>query len=152
MNGYTKFPEKKMYIILITVAMIIAFSSIEVLMRVKDGNLFEAWQQAVISSGDYDTGFTPGMDEYVGVEMFKYIFKIIIPMGFGLLTFLTYKKLRLNRLFVFIWSVLLLGGLAYTFFELNFASIFYYLIIAGYLVLIVTVLSLSNEMSNTKKI
>ncbi len=132
--------------------MIIAFSSIEVLMRVKDGNLFEAWQQAVISSGDYDTGFTPGMDEYVGVEMFKYIFKIIIPMGFGLLTFLTYKKLRLNRLFVFIWSVLLLGGLAYTFFELNFASIFYYLIIAGYLVLIVTVLSLSNEISNTKKI
>ncbi len=152
MNSYTKFPEKKMYVILIAVAVIIALSSIEVLMRVKDSNLFEVWKNDLITTGNFEEGFIPTIDEYVGVEMFRYVFKIIIPMGFGLLTFLTYKKLRLNGFFIFIWSVLLFGGMAYTFFELNFVSIFYYLIIGGYLILIATVLSLSNEMDNTKKV
>ncbi len=151
MDSYTKFPEKKMYVILIAVAFIIALSSIEVLMRVKDSSLFEAWKNGLINSGNFEEGFVPGLDDYVGVEMFRYVFKIIIPMGLGLLTFLTYKKLRLNQIFIFIWSVLLLGGMAYTFFELNFASIFYYLIIGGYLILIATVLSLSNEMGHVKK-
>jgi len=84
--------------------------------------------------------------------MFRYLFKIAIPMGFGLLTYITYQKLRLNRLFIFIWAVLLVGGMAYTFFELNFSSVFYYLVIAGYLVLIITVLSLTEEMRSTKNL
>jgi hypothetical protein len=152
MNSYAKFPKRQLYIILIAVAFIIFISSIEVLMRVKDQTLFELWKSAVINSGAYPEGFNPTFDDYAGAEMFRYLFKIAIPMGFGLLTYITYQKLRLNRLFIFIWTVLLMGGMAYTFFELNFSSVFFYLVIAGYLVLIITVLSLTEEMRSTKNL
>lgn len=146
MNSYVRFPKKQLYIILISVAFIIFMGSIDVLMRGKDLQLFEQWRDAVTASGMYPEGFVPTFDDYVGQEMFRYLFKIAIPMGFGLLTYVTYRKLRLNRIFIFIWTVLLTGGLAYTFFELNFGSVFYYLVMAGYLVLIITVLSLMKEM------
>lgn len=152
MNSYTKFPKRQLYIILIAVAFVIFISSIDVLMRVKDQTLFELWKSAVVNSGAYPEGFNPTFDDYAGAEMFRYLFKIAIPMGFGLLTYITYQKLRLNRLFIFIWTVLLAGGMAYTFFELNFGSVFYYLVIAGYLVLIITVLSLTEEMSSNKNL
>ncbi|HSL87204.1 MAG TPA: hypothetical protein VK861_09745 [Bacteroidales bacterium] len=150
MNSYTRFPKKHLYIILAAVASIIFISSIDVLMRVKDVDFFNVWSRDVISSGAYPDGFIPTFDDYVGVEMFRYLFKIAVPMGFGLLTYLTYMKLRLNRIFIFMWSVLLVGGMAYTFFELNFGSVFYYLVVAGYLVLIITVISLNSEIDSSK--
>lgn len=152
MNSYTKFPKRQLYIILITVAFVIFISSIDVLMRVKDSELFEIWRSQVLSSGVFPDGFNPTFDDYAGAEMFRYLFKIAIPMGFGLLTYFTYTKLRLNRIFIFIWSVLLVGGMAYTFFELNFESVFYYLVVAGYLVLIMTVLSLNGEIARNKNV
>lgn len=152
MNSYIKFPKRQLYIILIAVAFVIFISSIDVLMRVKDSELFELWRSQVVNSGAYPEGFNPTFDDYAGAEMFRYLFKIAIPMGFGLLTYLTYTKLRLNRIFIFIWSVLLVGGMAYTFFELNFGSVFYYLVIAGYLVLIISVLSLNGEFDRSKNV
>ncbi|WP_312649295.1 hypothetical protein [Proteiniclasticum sp.] len=152
MNSYTKFPKRQLYIILIAVAFIIFISSIDVLMRVKDSQLFEIWKAEIMKSGNFSQDFNPTFDDYAGAEMFRYLFKIAIPMGFGLLTYFTYVKLRLNRIFVFIWSVLLVGGMAYTFFELNFGSIFYYLVMAGYLVLIITVLSLNGEIGSNKNV
>jgi len=152
MNSYTKFPKRQLYIILIAVAFGIFISSLDVLMRGKDSQLFEIWRTEIQRSGAFPEGFDPTFDDYAGAEMFRYLFKIAIPMGFGLLTYLTYIKLRLNRIFVFIWSVLLVGGMAYTFFELNFGSVFYYLVIAGYLVLIITVLSLNGEIGSNKNV
>ncbi|HCW73865.1 MAG TPA: hypothetical protein DHM90_08785 [Clostridiaceae bacterium] len=152
MNSYTKFPKRQLYIILIAVAFVIFISSLDVLMRVKDSQLFEIWRAEIQRSGAFPEGFDPTFDDYAGAEMFRYLFKIAIPMGFGLLTYLTYIKLRLNRIFVFIWSVLLVGGMAYTFFELNFGSVFYYLVIAGYLVLIITVLYLNGEIGSNKNV
>lgn len=152
MNTYQKFPKKQLYLILLAAALIILASSLDVLMRVKDAALFEAWKERALSFGTFTPDRPPTLDDYVGAELFRYLFKIAIPMGFALLTFLTYQKLILTKLYIFIWTVLLAGGMAYTFFELNFYSVFYYLVIAGYLILILTVLSLLEELNKNKKL
>ena len=120
MNTYQKFPKKQLYIILAAAALVIFASSLDVLMRVKDASIFEAWKESAIAFGTFTTENPPTLNDYVGVELFRYLFKIAIPVGFALLTFLTYQKLTLTKIYIFIWSVLLVGGLAYTFFELNF--------------------------------
>jgi len=152
MNTYQKFPKKQLYIILAAAALVIFASSLDVLMRVKDASIFEAWKESAIAFGTFTSENPPTLNDYVGVELFRYLFKIAIPVGFELLTFLTYQKLTLTKIYIFIWSVLLVGGLAYTFFELNFYSVFYYLVIAGYLILILTVLSLFEELNKSKKL
>lgn len=152
MNTYQKFPKKQLYIILAAAALVIFASSLDVLMRVKDASLFEAWKESAIAFGTFSSENPPILNDYVGVELFRYLFKIAIPVGFALLTFLTYQKLTLTKIYIFIWSVLLVGGLAYTFFELNYYSVFYYLVIAGYLILILTVLSLFEELNKSKKL
>lgn len=152
MNTYQKFPKKQLYVILLAAALVIFASSLDVLMRVKDAALFEAWKESVLSFGSFTAENPPTLYDYVGAELFKYLFKIAIPVGFALLTFLTYQKLTLTKLYIFIWTVLLVGGMAYTFFDLNFYSVFFYLIMIGYLILIMTVLSLLEELNKKKKL
>jgi len=151
MFGNAKLSTKKLYLIMAASFLIILFSSLEVFMRVKDALLFENWVETAMSSGDLPAGYTPVFDDYVVAELFRYFFRIAIPMGFAVFSYFTYVKLRLSGIFIFVWTVLLLGGLAYTVFELNFGSIFYYLIVAAYLLLIGAVLSLSGDMENVRK-
>lgn len=140
-----EFPAKTLNLLLLITGILILLHSVEVLMRVKDVDVYENWQKAVLASGVYPEGITPSFSDYVGTELFRYFFRIAIPMAFGLYTFLTAKKLGVSALYLFVWTVTLFGGMAYTFFELNFSSLFYYLIIAGYLVLIITLLSLTGD-------
>jgi len=152
MENNARLPLKQLNIILIASAAIIFSSSLEVLIRVKDSGLFEVWKENALLAGYFTQNMPPTFDDYVVGEMFRYMFRIIIPIGFSLFSYYTYKKLRLNRLFIFVWSVLLLGGMAYTFFELNFNSIFYYIVLIGFVVMLITVLSLNEEIRNNKNL
>lgn len=152
MENNARLPLKQLNIILIASAAIIFSSSLEVLIRVKDSGLFEVWKENALLAGYFTQNMPPTFDDYVVGEMFRYMFRIIIPIGFSLFSYYTYRKLRLNRLFIFVWSVLLLGGMAYTFFELNFNSIFYYIVLIGFVVMLITVLSLNEEIRNNKNL
>ena len=152
MENNARLPLKQLNIILIASAAIIFSSSLEVLIRVKDSGLFEVWKENALLAGYFTQNMPPTFDDYVVGEMFRYMFRIIIPIGFSLFSYYTYRKLRLNRLFIFVWSVLLLGGIAYTFFELNFNSIFYYIVLIGFVVMLITVLSLNEEIRNNKNL
>lgn len=152
MENNARLPLKQLNIILIASAAIIFSSSLEVLIRVKDSGLFEVWKENALLAGYFTQNTPPTFDDYVVGEMFRYMFRIIIPIGFSLFSYYTYRKLRLNRLFIFVWSVLLLGGMAYTFFELNFNSIFYYIVLIGFVVMLITVLSLNEEIRNNKNL
>lgn len=152
MENSTKLPLKHLNIILILSAMIILSSSLEVLIRVKDSGLFETWKINALMAGYFTESNPPTFDDYVVGEMFRYFFRISIPIGFSLFSFYTYKKLRLNKLFIFVWAVLILGGMAYTFFELNFYSIFYYIVIVSFVGLFITLMMLSEEMQKSKNL
>ncbi len=144
MDSYSKMPKKQLYIILFAVASVILFASIEVMIKVKDLSLYETWANDTL--GITESSF----NIYVTAQLSSYFTKIIIPMIFGVYTYFTYTRIRLNNLFVFMWSVLILGGFGYNISDLNYGSIFFYGYIVGYLVLLMTVLSLLQVIQDSK--
>lgn len=144
MDTYSKMPKKHLYIILFTVASVILFASIEVMIKVKDLTLYETWANDTI--GIAESSFSI----YVTAQLSSYFTKIIIPMIFGVYTYFTYIKIRVNTLFVFMWSVLIIGSFGYNISDLNYRSIFFYGYILGYFVLLMTVLSLLQIIQDSK--
>ncbi|MDW7661182.1 MAG: hypothetical protein SCL54_07075 [Bacillota bacterium] len=144
MNTYSKMPRKHLYIILFTVASVILFASIEVMIKVKDLTLYETWAKSTM--GITESSF----NIYVTTQLSSYFTKIIIPMIFGVYTYFAYIKIRVNSLFVFMWSVLIIGSFGYNISDLNYGSIFFYGYIIGYFVLLMTVLSLLQIIQDSK--
>jgi hypothetical protein len=144
MNTYTKMPKKHMLLILLSIASVILFASLEVMIKVKDLTLYETWANNTL--GISESSF----DIYVTAQLSTYFTNIIIPMIFGVYTYFAYVKIRVNSLFVFMWSVLILGSFAYNISDLNFQSLFFYGYIIGYLVLLLTVLSLHQVIQDSK--
>ncbi len=142
--------QKKLYILLIAIGIMILALSMEVLMVVKDRALFFEWYEEIMGSNPSSLSEEEAFDTYVSGQIFLYMLNLAIPVGLALHTFYSYVKKGINRLFVYLWTIMLLGGLAFTAISLNFDSLFYYLRIILYFVLIGTTLSLSKEVANRK--
>ncbi len=145
-NTNTPMPLGKLTILLVSCAIIIVTASLEVMVRVKDLSLFNAWildNQIMGDTSQY-------LNQYISVCLSAFMTKIIIPVTFGIYTYFAYVKIRINGLFVFIWTVLNLGGLAYTVVEWQLGSIFFYISILGYAVMILTLLSLVDLIQQYK--
>jgi len=142
MTAYVKLPKKQLYGILVCCAVVIFAASLEVLFRVKDMALFEAWLDFQTASG-LDL---PGTDfnTYVSLQLGAYFMQIVIPISYALYAYFAYTKIRINQLFVFIWAVLVLGSLAYSAVGSGFNSIFMYLYIPTHLALLYFTLSLTQ--------
>jgi len=142
LKGYTKLPKKHLYIIILTLGFIIFLLSIEVMMKVKDINMFNNWlkdnKQYTIANLENADLF----NTYISINLSLYFQRIIVPIGLGIHTYLAYVKLRINKLFVFIWTVLLIGSILYTVVGLKNLAVFSYMYIGLYIIVIFTVLSL----------
>lgn len=141
-----KMPLKQLYIILIACALIIFLSSIDVLMRVKDITLFEAWinEQALIGEPSIL------LNQYVGLHLSLFFMKIIVPVSFAIYSYVAYVKIKINQLYVLIWTILNIGGLAYTAFDRQHTNILYYVIIFCYILLVLTLLTLIDVIRESK--
>ena len=143
MNANIKLPKKQMYIILFALGFIILSMSLNVMMRVKDIGLYDLWFNDMVNEDlgiTYDSAFSI----YVTGNLAAYFLKMFVPIALGIHTYFAYTKIRISQLFVFIWSVLLIGSMLYVIVEKQFGSIFYYSNIIGYVVLILTILSLGS--------
>ncbi len=142
MKGYTKLPKKHLYIIILTLGFIIFLLSLEVMMKVKDINMFNNWLK---DNKQYTIANLENVDlfnTYISINLSLYFQRIIVPIGLGIHTYLAYVKLRINKLFVFIWTVLLIGSILYTVVGLKNLAVFSYMYIGLYIIVIFTVLSL----------
>lgn len=146
MHTQAKLPLKQLYIILIACSLIIFLSSIDVLMRVKDITLFESWVKDQVLLGDPSTH----LNQYVGLNLSIFFMKIIVPVSFAIYSYAAYVKIKINQLYVLIWSILNLGGLAYTAFDRQFPNVLYYVIIICYVFLVLTLLSLVDVIRESK--
>lgn len=146
MNTNTKLPTKKLYLILLSCALIIFISSLETMIKVKDTMLFNDWVESNQLIGDNALL----LNDYISINLSIFFSKIIIPVIFAIYTYYAYIKIRINQLYVFIWTVLNLGGLAYTVVELRLDSIFYYFNILGYVIMLLTLLSLIDVIRENK--
>lgn len=146
MNTNTKLPTKKLYLILLSCALIIFITSLETMLRVKDSTLFDNW----LSSNQLVGDKAQFLNDYISINLSIFFSKIMIPVIFAIYTYYAYIKIRINQLYVFIWTVLNLGGLAYTVIELRLDSMFYYINILGYIIMLLTLLSLVDIIREKK--
>lgn len=145
-NSNTKLPTSKFYKLIVSCSLIIFAASLDVMFRVKDMSLFNDWVEINQLQGEE----AQLLSHYVSIHLSMFFSKIIIPVIFGIYTYFAYMKLRINQLYVFIWTVLNLGGLAYTVVELNLNSVLYYISILSYIVMLITILSLVELIRENK--
>jgi hypothetical protein len=136
------FPTKKMYWILILCAVLIFAASVETMMRVKDSGLFDVWRSTLQGNDHLELAQNELFSVYVSIHLSLYLMKIIVPLALGVYTYFAYVKLGINKLFVFVWTVLVLGSAALTAVEVNLGSFFYYFNLIAYAILALTLLSL----------
>lgn len=149
MKEYTKLPKKQLYLILVPLGILILALSLEVLMNVKDYELFTQWMARI--QNDESFSEEELFNIYISGNMSMYFIKIIIPIGLSIHTYFSYTKIRINKLFVFMWTVLLVGSAAYALAGFNLTSVFSYIYIVLYAVVIYAVLSLSTVISNNQQ-
>lgn len=150
MIGFTKLPKKKLYGILIPIGIIMMVASLEVLMKVKDYSVFQSW----LSGQVIDEGMTEEdlFSIYLTANTALYFMKIIIPIGLGIHAYFAYVKVRINKMFVFIWMVLMAGSAAYGVMGNGFQSVISYVYIVLYLIVIGTVFSLITDIEQNENL
>lgn len=145
-----KMHKSKFYLILIFTSLIILSISIESLIRVKDISIFESWIKTNNISLTSDYELDQAFNSYISFILTTMFLKLTIPMALSIHSYFAYTRIRINKLFVFIWTVLLLGGLAYEIVGFNIVSVFFYINIITYIILIITINSLSSDIDKSK--
>ena len=149
MLSNVKLPKRKLYLILIFASLQIMSISLDTMIRVKDIYLFEEWLivNEIAANSEYE--LNQFFNSYLIIGLASMFMKVIVPIALSIHSYFAYTRIRINRLFIFIWSVLLLGGLALELISLNFGSIFFYINSIAYIALIFTILnSKANNINN----
>lgn len=144
MNTYIKLPKKNLHIIGLLCFLLVLFISIETMVRVKDIQLFEDYLLNNKSLTGQGISEEEIHSDYLTIVLSKYFFKIISPIFLSIHIYFTYKSLRISPLFIFMWIITLTGSLSYIVLEGAFYSIFYYIDIFIYILLIISILSLKK--------
>lgn len=149
MDGYTKLPKKNLMMILISSAVIIMMCSFEVMFVTKDAAIYREW----IKSIEYQmTGASDieMFNAFISVNLSRYFIKIIVPVMVSVHSYYAYVKLRINKLFVFVWTVLVLGEVAYLLNAINLQSVIFYISLFSYLFLTFSILSLNTVINHDR--
>lgn len=148
MNSNIKLPQRQLYLILIFCSIIIFLNCIEVMIKVKDIDLYEEWIDSIPIPEDSNAEDIDYYQLYITTNLSHFFIKIIAPMVLGIYSYFAFKRTRINKIYVYIWTILLLGNLVFILVEQNFGSIFFYINTACYIILMITLLSLNRLMEN----
>lgn len=149
MNFNIKLPEKQFYSILILCSIIILLNSLEVMINVKDISIYNEWIDGINISESLNTEGVNYYQLYLTSNLIYFFIKIIIPMALGIYTYFAFKYTRVNKIYVHIWAILLSGNLIHVIIEQKIDSIFYYINILCYIILITKILALSKLIQNS---
>ncbi len=126
--------NKHFYILVIFCSVIILLSSIELMITIKDSTIFNKW---LISNNLTQYPVEDNFVEYLNANLISYALRIIFPVVLGISTFLTLTKFYINKTLVYVFLLLEIAGLSFTAIQRNFNSLFYFLILSLYVVLII---------------
>lgn len=126
-----KLQEKYLLRILIITALIILVSSMEALMLAKSTEFLNAFLKN-------NPGSSQG--EYLNVIIITFLSAIFEPVIISIYTFATYKKLGIKKIYKFIFAAILALRLFNTIISFRLNSIFYYILIILYILLIICVM------------
>lgn len=136
------------YLIASLCALIIMASSIEALIKVKDNGLFDLW----LSNPNLNIDTVGQSKEqlysiYQSMCLSLFFIKVITPVALAINTYLAFIKLRVNKIFVRIWSILIIGLFAFTLLGESSYSIFFILSTIAYIGLVVIMIYLGKEIN-----
>ena len=153
MRESIEMPKGTFYTIVAICAAIIMMTSMEMLIKAKDMDLFNMWLSTSNLGEDALSQTTKELfSTYLNVCISTFFIRVITPMAVAIHCYLTFTKLRVNKMFVIIWSVIIVGAFVLTFLGEQFYSIFFIGCIIGYLALIFIMAYLGKCIKNVNSI
>lgn len=148
MRDSIEISRKSFYWIVAFCAIIIMANSIEVLFKVKDNSLFELWfSNPSLNKEVAGKTIEEAYSIYFTACLSTFFIKIITPIALAINSYLALVKLRVNKLFVQMWIVLLIGLFAFTLIGESFYSIFFIITAICYVGLVVMIVYLWKEIN-----
>lgn len=132
-------------------AVIILATSIEAIFKVKDTAFFEMW----LSNPNLNAAMIGETTEelyetYLSMCMSSFFVKVITPIGLSIHSYMTLTKLRVNKLYIVIWTVLLIGSFGFSIIGESLYSIFFIVSSIGYIALILMMIYLGKCIYNIR--
>lgn len=141
MEKTQKLPGKILLFIILISGITIFFASVETVLKAKDTELFS------LINEDFARKGMPLLEysDYVFSVLSMYFMKIASPIGYTLTAYLSFKKFRFGKSFLGVWAIVLFGSLILHLLTMELYNIFYYLIAAGFLLLMGSIFMLRSE-------
>lgn len=153
MRESIEMPKNIFYMIVGICSGIIMLTSMDILLRAKDTGLFDMW----LSNTNFSEEFlkqTPEAlySEYLQMNISIFIVRVITPMAIAIHTYFTFTKLRVNKLYVVLWSFIAIATFILTSLGEQFYSIFFIMSGIFYLILIGVMIYLGKSIYNLRSI
>lgn len=151
MLSNVKISEKNYRPILIFTSLLILSISLESLFRVKDISFFEEWMDFNNISMDSEYSLEEVFNSYLVLNIINMLIKIVIPVALSIHSYFAFTRIGINQLYIVVWMIFLSVGLVYEIIGLNYGSIFFYINIIGYIILIIKIFSFNSLINNPNK-
>lgn len=133
--------NKNLKIILVIALLIVLFASLEALMNAKSIEALNNYRNTFPNNSNQD---------YLNFILLTYIFNIIEPIVISLYLFLTYNKIKPNKLYAIVFGGMILIKLINNILTFKINSAFYYIILILYLFLLIFVVKYSSNMEEKR--
>lgn len=153
MREQMEMPKGIFYGIIGICALIILSLSLEAMIKAKDTTIFDMW----LSNPNLNKAMMgETIDEiystYLSMCLSNFFIRVITPMGVAIHSYLTFTKLRVNKLYVILWTVLLIGSFGFSIIGESFYTIFFLIYSIGYIALILMILYLGRCIYNLRSL
>ena len=141
--------SKKIYYSIVGLcATIIMANSIETFLKVKDNGMFELWfSNPNLATEIVGKSSSEAYSIYLTMCLSIFFIRVIAPVALAINTYFAFVKLRVSKLFVQIWVVLLIGLFAFTTVGETFYSIFFIIGSIAYLGLVIIMICQWKEIN-----
>lgn len=140
MEPLNRLPRKDYYRIVMTCGILILLASVEVLAKAKDLDYYQYVNRSLLEQGERAVTY----GDFVVSMMASYIGRILVPVGLGLTSYYAYIKSGITGVFIWSWGLFTFAALAFHILSLELTSIFYYLFILLYILLLFFLIRLSE--------
>lgn len=137
--------KKQFYIVVGLCAVIILANSLESMIKVKDLGMFEMWLSSSLNKAATMSEREELYRTYITMNLSNFFVRIITPIGLALHTYYALVKTGVNKSYVMIWILLLIGSIAFTIFNESLVSIFLIISMLSYGGLIGAMLFIGRE-------
>lgn len=151
MREVIQISRKEFYIIVGLCAGIIFLNSLDALIRVKDLDMFDMWIKGsnitteLIGKTSDEMYYT-----YLTMNLSKFFVRVITPIGLALHTYYALMKTGVNKSYVLIWSLLLVGSVLFSLLGESFITIFLVATVLLYIGLIIVMVTISKQLKNAQ--